>query len=75
MHTLFDIMAERDQCVILGNLWGVKMVNEDFELHKNMSQFLQIGYCSIFVIENIKLMLNFTDPENRRLMITNPFKL
>ena len=37
MHTLFDTVTDRDQCVILGNLWGVKMVNEDFEFHKNMS--------------------------------------
>ena len=55
MHTLFDIEADRDQCVILGNLWGVKMVNEDFEFHKNMSQFPQIGYCSSFIHRKWKI--------------------
>ena len=35
-YTLFDILADRDQCVVLGD-WGVKMVQEDFEFHKNMS--------------------------------------
>ena len=49
MHTLFDILANKDQCAVLGNLRGVKMVKEDFEFHKNMSQFPQIGYCSSFV--------------------------
>ena len=42
--TLFDILADKDQCAILGNMLGVKTVKEDFKFHKNMSQFLQIGY-------------------------------
>ena len=82
MHTLFDIMADKDQCVILGNLWGVKIVNEDFEFHKNMSRFPQIGYCSLFVHrkckiskekkKKIKVELHIS--ENKRLLITNRFK-
>ena len=55
MHTLFDILADRDQCVVLGDLWCVKMVQEDFEFHKNMSQFPQIGYCSSFVNRKWKI--------------------
>ena len=49
MHTLFDILADKDQCAVLENLWVVKMVKEDFELHKSMSQFPQICYFSSFV--------------------------
>ena len=82
MHTLFDILADKDQCVVLGNLWGVKMVKEDFEFHKNMSQFPQIGYCSSFVhrrwnIANTKKKenLNLKNLENRRLMTIKHYKL
>ena len=49
MHTLFDILTDKDQCAVLENLWGVKMIKEDFEFHKNMPQFPQIDYCSSFV--------------------------
>ena len=55
IHTLFGIMADRYQCVILGNLWGVKMFNEYFEFHKNMSQFPHIGYCSSFIHRKLKI--------------------
>ena len=49
MYSLFDILADQDQCAVLGELWGVKMVAKDFQFHNNMSQFPQIGYCSSFV--------------------------
>ena len=49
IHTLFVIFADKDQCAVLENLWVVKMVKEDFELHKSMSQFPQICYFSSFV--------------------------
>ena len=55
MHTLFDIIADRNQCEKLGKTWAIKMVDEDFEFHKNTSQFPQIGYCSSFVARKWKI--------------------